>query len=68
MASMEGDGLTIFLTRSDSQFIKVSNSLGERALMFFARGGKFYEKYWRRRIRQELVLIVHKRGDTRGEY
>ena len=29
---MEGDGLTIFLTRSDSQFIKVSNSLGERAL------------------------------------
>ena len=65
---MEGVGLTIFLTRSNSQFIKVTNSFGKRALMFFARGGKFYEKYWRRRIRQELVLIVHKRGDKRGKY
>ena len=31
---MEGDGLLILLTRFNSRFIKVSNSLGERALMF----------------------------------
>ena len=35
--------------------------------MFFARGGKFYEKYWGRRIRQELVLIVHKEGRHEGK-
>ena len=67
---MEGDGLLIFLTRFNSQFIKVFNSLGERALMFFARGGKFYEWYGPsvggRRIRQELVLIVHKEGRHEG--
>ena len=67
---MEEDGLLIFLTRFKSQFIKVFNSLGERALMFFARGGKFYEWYGQsvggRRIRQELVLIVHKEGRHEG--
>ena len=68
---MEGDGHMIFLTKFDSQFIKVPNSLREWALMFFARGGKFYE-WWGPSVGggglgRNWSWLFTRRGDTRGD-
>ena len=68
---MEGDGLLIFLTRFNSQFIKVSNSLGERALMFLPGVASFMSgmgRVWEGGgLGRNWSWLFTRRGDTRGE-